>query len=520
MKRILCSIIIVLSIVSCSSIKNHNEHLEDLIPEKDLKSDTDFIYKKLKDLHPKLYWYITKEKLDFKFDSLKTTINKPMTSFDFYKKIAPVICEVRQGHMFVVPSIKKYSKKETASIIKRGEGPLSQFDFELFNNKLYVVKNKSNNKSIEVGSEVLSIDGQNISLLLNDYKTRFTSDGFNITGKNNFLGQRFSTMYSLNNDVKDSLKYDFKINNELKSIVIKRAIVDSTKIKKSKIVLTKERKKAIAKKKDIFGYDAKSKKYMRNLKFIEKDSSIAIMKIQGFKEGDSKEFYKQSFQKIRKYNTKTLIIDLRNNGGGRLNEISNLYSYLSDKDFKFIEKSQVTKKTSFLYADYYKGGGVGGKILKTICAPFYYPIMYFSVHKNGDNYYSYTNSKVKKINADSFNSKVYVLINGGSFSASSIISSNLKGSKRAVFVGEETGGAYNGTVAGKMPIIVMPHSKINVRIGLMACIPAYKTEVEGYGIMPDKEIIPTLEDRIKDNDPELNWVLQDLKANKADVSKN
>ena len=69
-------------------------------------------------------------------------------------------------------------------------------------------------------------------------------------------------------------------------------------------------------------------------------------------------------------------------------------------------------------------------------------------------------------------------------------------------------------------MVEMPHSKINVRMGLMACIPTYKTEVEGYGIMPDKEIIPTLEDRIKDNDPELNWVLQDLKPNNTDVSKN
>ena len=520
MRRILCSVIIVLLMMSCSSIKKHNEHLNDLISEKDLKSDTDFIYKKLQDLHPKLYWYITKEKLDFKFDSLKTTINKPMTSYDFYKKIAPVICEIRQGHMFVVPSTKQYSKKEIARRLKLGDGPLSQFDFEIFNNRLYVVKNKSKNKSIQVGSEVVSIDGQNIPLLLADYKTRFTSDGFNQTLKNNFLGRRFSTMYSLNNDIKDSLKYDFNINNELKSIVIKRKIIDSTDIKSKKITLTKEQKKEIAKKKDIFGYDAKSKKYMRNLKFIEKDSSIAIMKIQGFKDGDSKEFYKQSFQKIRKYNTQTLIIDIRNNGGGSLNEISNLYTYLTDKDFKFIEKSQVTKKTSLLYADYYKGGGIGGKILKTIFAPFYYPIMYFSVHKNGNNYYSYTNSKVKKVNADSFNGKVYVLINGGSFSASSIISSNLKGSKRALFIGEETGGAYNGTVAGRMPMVEMPHSKINVRMGLMACIPTYKTEVEGYGIMPDKEIIPTLEDRIKDNDPELNWVLQDLKPNNTDVSKN
>jgi C-terminal processing protease CtpA/Prc len=41
--------------------------------------------------------------------------------------------------------------------------------------------------------------------------------------------------------------------------------------------------------------------------------------------------------------------------------------------------------------------------------------------------------------------KIYVMINGGSFSASSLISSNLK-TPKVTFVGEETGGAFNGTV--------------------------------------------------------------------------
>ncbi|WP_395047424.1 hypothetical protein [Flavobacterium sp.] len=54
-------LISILFFSSCSSVKKHNEHLNDLISEQDLKSDTDFIYKKLQDLHPKLYWYIAKE---------------------------------------------------------------------------------------------------------------------------------------------------------------------------------------------------------------------------------------------------------------------------------------------------------------------------------------------------------------------------------------------------------------------------------------------------------------------------
>ena len=46
-----------------------------------------------------------------------------------------------------------------------------------------------------------------------------------------------------------------------------------------------------------------------------------------------------------------------------------------------------------------------------------------------------------------------------------------------------------------------------------------KPTIEGRGIFPDKEIIPTLEDRIKGNDPEMNWILNDIKSNESDISE-
>jgi len=104
------------------------------------------------------------------------------------------------------------------------------------------------------------------------------------------------------------------------------------------------------------------------------------------------------------------------------------------------------------------------------------------------------------------------LINGGSFSASCILSSNLKGSKRAYFVGEETGGTYNGSVAGVMPAIELPTSGIKIRVGLVYIAPHYKTEKDGRGIFPDKEIIPTIADRIAERDPEMEWILNDIKT--------
>jgi hypothetical protein len=446
MKKKVLSIFILLSILSCSSVKNHNAHLNDLIPVKDLEADTDFIYAKLQKAHPKLYWYISKKDLDFKFDSLKNSIDKPMKSYDFYKKIAPIISAVRQGHMIVLANQKQYSKTEIKGFITRGVGPLSQFDFEIINNKLYVVKNKSYDHKIKVGTEVVAINGKKTIDIYNELQPLFTSDGYNTTFRDKAFIRLLPTFLANQYGVLDSIQYDFKYNDSIKTVAIKRKVIDTAAAKALKVkvkltALEKAQRKANAKAKDISGYDATAKINMRNLRFLEKDSSIAIMKINGFKNGNYKRFYEESFSKIDYYKSKTLIIDIRNNGGGRLFEIATLYSYLSDSTFVFLDKSEVATKNSLFKDAYFRGGSVGLKALKILFTPMVYPVSFALVKKENKKYFVSMSSKPQKIKKNAFKGKIYVLINGGSFSASSIISSNLKGSKRATFVGEETGGA-------------------------------------------------------------------------------
>ena len=518
MKKIIALITISI-LVSCSSIKNHNAHLNDLISVTNSKTDVDLAYKKIKKLHPNLYYYISKKDLDFKFDSIKNTITKPITSFELYTKISPVVAAVRQGHMFTSPAVKQYSKKENKILKARGTGPLSQFEYEFFDDKMYVVKNKSYNKKIKVGTEVVAVNGQKPIGFYNEFKNRFTSDGYNTTFKKNIVGRRFASYYTLTNGVKDSINFEFKSNDTLKKILIKRAVTDSTSIKRklAKTPLTEvEKAKIIADQKELkakrktYGYDDVAKQYNRELYFLEKDSSVAVIKIKSFTKGKYSTFYKESFEKIAKTKSKTLIIDLRNNTGGRLAEIENLYAYLTDSTFIFNEDAEMTSRFSVIN-NYMNSGGIIGKVVKFATAPISIPILYFMTTKKDDGKIYMKMSSPTKIKKTNFRGKIYVLINGSSFSASSIISSNLKGSKRAYFVGEETGGDYNGTVAGQMPIVELPNSKIKIKIGILNCVPFHKTDVLGHGIYPDKEILPTIQNRIDNVDPEMNWILNDIK---------
>jgi C-terminal processing protease CtpA/Prc len=516
MKKIFFLSLFSLLFVQCASVKKHNAHLNDFIPENDLKADVDFTYKKLQRYQSRLYWYISKKELDFKFDSLKSTITKPMTSFEFYKKISPVVASIRQGHLIVTPSTKKVTKAEEKELKEKGTGPFSQFEFEIIDNKMYVIKNKSDNKVIKPGAEIIAVNDKKISSLISEYYTLFTSDGYNTTFKNKRMSYMFPAFYVNENGIQDSLKYSFKQNDTLQTVCIKRKKTTQPK-KKGGVqmsVILHDTKQTFTSKKDksTYGYNEITKTNNRDLKFIEKDNSIALMKIKHFEIGNSKRFYEESFSRIQLNKTKTLIVDLRNNTGGSLKEIADLYSYLSDSPHVFIDPFQVTSKTTMIEKTPFSNSPLLAKIFMI---PFYAPVVLLKTNKDekGNFFCSNSNSKSKPIKKNAFRGKIYVMINGGTFSASSIISSNLKGSKRATFVGEETGGAYNGTVAGIMPTIKMPNSDIKMTIGLLAVTPFYKTAPEGRGIFPDKEIRPVIADYINEKDPELDWILEDIKKN-------
>jgi C-terminal processing protease CtpA/Prc len=382
------------------------------------------------------------------------------------------------------------------------------------------VKNKSYDKSIKAGSEVIAVNGTKPYDLIQEYNRYYSSDGYNTTLKTRTAGRRFTSYFTVENGIKDSLTYTLKYNDSIQSITIRRYKEDSIKKQEPKTqkkvtAIDRAKSRASRRKKRVNGYNADSGNYNRNLDFIEKDSSIAIMKIRSFNKGNFRPFYKESFRKIKNYKSNTLILDLRDNGGGRLNEIVELYSYLADSTFVFLDESEVVSKSSLMDGAYFNGGSFAVKMLKAIYAPLLYSYLLLTVHKdeNGKNSYA-TQTRLHEVHANSFKGKIYVMINGGSFSASSLISSNLKSSKRVTFVGEETGGAFNGTVAGFMPVVKLPNSDLQIRIGLMVMAPHHKTEIEGRGIFPDKEINTTLEDRLTGNDPELSWILKDIKTNK------
>ncbi|MCB4809379.1 peptidase S41 [Tamlana sp. 62-3] len=525
MKYFFILILIAFCFSSCNSVKKYNEQVNTLHSVEHLKEDVDKLYNQLKKHHPKLYQYSTESDLNNKFDSLKQTINKPLSTRAFYKKIAPVVSYVKQGHVSTGYTVKRFTKKERKKL-KKQKLDFYNLEFEFIDDKLWVKNNYGKDSTI-IGSEIIKIEDDSVSNLIKTYKTRFASDGFNTTLHNRYVAKAFSVFYTRDKGFLDSLSVTLKQNDSLFVKKFKRItqeenkeLNDSISTKKEKpLKLTKTEKQnnRIAKRKrkkynKKHGFITKSKTYTRNFEFKGVDSTVAYVKIRSFTNGNYKKFYKEVFKTLDSLKTQNLVIDLRDNGGGRISEIDYLYSYLTLTDYQFLNPSQVNSRVPFFKVLMTNTMPNTAKVVSGILSPFIVTHNFLNTYKNdGKIYYKFKKyTKIKSPKPLHFKGNIYVLINGNSFSASSLISTHLKANNRAIFVGEETGGAYNGCVAGIYKVYQLPTSKLKIRIGMMQIEAPQKQQPDGFGIKPDVHIIPTENDRKLNKDPELEWVLNKI----------
>jgi C-terminal processing protease CtpA/Prc len=123
------------------------------------------------------------------------------------------------------------------------------------------------------------------------------------------------------------------------------------------------------------------------------------------------------------------------------------------------------------------------------------------VKKDTTGYYtSFSTSKVLNPLDNNFKNNLIVLINGYSFSATSLLSANLQQVNRGVFVGEETGGGYNKCTAGTMPFINLPNTKLRLRLPLKVIQTTNQRKLEGRGVFPQYEVLETIQNVLAKKD--------------------
>ena len=400
-------------------------------------------------------------------------------------------------------------------------GPLSQISSTFFEENFYITKNNSTDSTIIIGSKIERINGKNLHDLYQKYKKCYTSDGYNNTYIPYRFVKNFNTIYSIEFGMPDTLLYTFSYKDSVyQKNIIRKKPEQKKEIKTPKDSTTalvvkkisKGEKKELKKRNKILGFNKQLGTYNYELKTMGKDSSIAYLKIRDFSSGKFRKAYPMIFKEIKEKKLQTLILDLRHNPGGALNNIHELATYVMDKPTEMIDTSYVTKKTSLIVPYFNMAPWYSYPIAVPVFPLFSgYQLIKTKKDQNGKFYYLLSSNRKKEPKEELFNGKMYILVNGGSFSASCLFSALMQQNKRAIIVGEETGGAYNGTVAGIMPVFKIPHSRLKLRLGLMDIRTPKQIGEDGRGVFPDIEIKPSLEKILKNEDEPLELIINQLR---------
>jgi hypothetical protein len=448
-----------------------------------LLEDFQIARRALEEGHSGIYRYTPKHRLDEIFDQAARSLDRPMDAVEFYRVLAPAVNNIKCGHTAVVLPEDLRNELNTSA-------PLLPLRVRVLAKKPCVFRDYSSDDHRLAGMEIRSINLVPASRIVQTMMAAASGDGDVETSRQTRIGDlRFTTllisMLGLKSPYHLSL-WDPKAKREVNATLQGMPLPKLQEISRAS-----------------YPQDLPSGR-SAEITYLD-DGKIARMNIyafSGFSDLEKKKglrvFFKESFEELQGKQTRALILDLRNNGGGEDELGKLLLSYLIDEPFKYYE-DLVANNDTFSFMKY------------TNQPNFKAPERMFNRSPDGKlHMVGHPNWGTNQPSKPTFTGKVYILINGGSFSATSEFSSHAHYRKRATFIGEESAGGYYGNSSGFSPLVKLP----NTQLGVVVPVVTYYMAVSGYkpvsrGIVPDHPIVHTIDDLIagKDRDLELALML-------------
>jgi len=430
---------------------------EKISPE-NLRNDVDFLIRKYEKIHPNLYAYKNKESFNLKIVTLKDEITDSLTSLDFWMRLAPIINELKDGHTSVSPNYKDvglYLKKFNSS--KYRYLPFSVFivDSVIYLREIY----GENSTSIKAGAIIKTINSHSSSEIIKklvDYKSGERLAYRLYYAQRTFLWD-FTLFYP-----SEKYKVEYIENGILKTANLIGITEDETNLYSSKVFSELP--------------DYIFKLIDKNIGYLEYNECRDYEKF--------KALLDSSFTVIRQKGIKNLIIDIRKNGGGNsdLNEL--LLSYLYNKPFNSYNSINV-KVTDDIRKlnDFYKQ----------------FP--------NDTTISLDTYKRNTPINSLLFDGKIYLLTSTFTFSSGADCAMLFKDYNIGIIVGQETGGLPSGY--GDSFSFKLPNSGLNASVSYKYFIRP-SSENDGKGVLPDVPFKYSINDLLKGNDLEMDYVIKQI----------
>lgn len=441
----------------------------------------------LTDLHPSLYAYTSKRDLETLFDRCLASLDDSMTEPQFaHRVVARAVSAIRCGHTSVSLS-KGYTKAMRG--VRLPSFPLY---VKAWGDTMVVTRNlNQGDSSIRRGDLLTSVDGRGPAEIRERVSMHLSADGFNETL--NEIRLSTSLPYYHRNIFGLSKEYRVGfVDSSGRSGMVRIPChypEQDTLLRKDS---SKDSSSAIKR-----GPVAKGTKRGYGIRF-EEDGRYAVMEIRGFQHSLAmKGFYRRAFRDIRERNIGHLVIDIRNNGGGNVDNQARLARYLKSEPFRVADTAAAVSRSLGKWRRYLSHPVFNGFLLRFFTGrkeDGLYHLRYWERHVN--------HSKKR----DFFKGDVYLMVGGPTFSAASLFAGALKGQSNVTIVGEETGGGAYSNNGLLIPTLTLPNTGIRVRLPLFRLVPDKDAPMDGRGVIPDVWVGPTLESVRKGVDSKMEAV--------------
>ncbi|MEM6803060.1 MAG: S41 family peptidase [Bacteroidota bacterium] len=470
---------------------------EEKIPKEKLLKDLEISQTNLYQVHSGLYTYYPKERFDNFFQEIEGKCTQASSSIEFYRALLPLHGLIQNGHTFLIPP-------EDWSQAVEHRLPHFPFDIYPYKERIYILRNLSLEEKIQAGDELLRINGVDAFQVFKQLRDSWTRDGENRTFPTEIVSQDFSEFYANVLGTPDSFSIQIKRDKQEESFTIKAlALVKLRELSKDRYQYEKRP----------WYNDRPSSPTSFQIKHEVGILYLPSFSIYQLKEDKIKykAFFRKVFEELDEKNIENLIIDIRDNGGGHGDVAAELFSYLHDKDFYLLSEiySKInTLKDKGLYEDSSWLLRIQMKLaLKKIEKGKFVP-KNFAAKRN------HLRLSKHKASSPMYSGKLYILQGGWSFSASGMFTGLLKNYKKGIIIGEEAGGNPHTQVGDFEQMLVLPHSKVRMRIPLFYERMAVDFENSGHGLTPQHIIRPSIEDKIKGKDPVMDFTLELIRKTK------
>ena len=436
----------------------------------ELQADYDLFRASLEESHPSLYWYTSKDSMDYYFDAGKSKLRDSLTESGFRYVLAYVLAKIRCGHTTVRAS-------EAATNYNGPQGLSFPLFVKAWPDTVVVTANLNRRDSnVTRGVILKSIDGRPVNAIVDSMFSFLSADGYNLTHKYQTVsnGSTFRTLYAVLFGLKTQTPVTFvDTAGDLRSATLNLYNPRADTLRRPGLrppqVLSKAERKRL------------EREQIRSLR-IDTVLHTAFMELNTFTKGNGlRGFFRRSFKTIKEQKIPNLVVDVRGNGGGSVVLSNLLTKYIAEKPFAIADSLYALRRSS-AFGKYRDNRLVNWLFLQ------------FLTRKRKDGRYHFALYEHKKFKPKSryhFEGTTYILTGGNTFSAASLFAHALRNQDNVMVVGEETGGGAYGNTAWLIPDVTLPHTGVRFRLPLFRLV-TDKNEQKGFGVQPEVQALPTI----------------------------